>query len=223
MTEDCPYPPHKHGKHEWFLMGDGRYRCPCSKIRGTMTDHPILFSGPMVRAILEDRKTQTRRVIKRPDRYRNWEVGDRLWIRETWAPMCRVADPCCWKEFDEEAQAHHDEENHYTEYRADTSNPIPRGWPEEFRGGDGVPKWKPSIHMPRKASRITLEITRLWEERLDDMKLTDMVEEGIPFDGSLGKLNADWIKLWDSINDKRGYGSHLNPPVKVIAFKRVIL
>lgn len=163
-----------------------------------MTDRPILFSGPMVRAILDGSKTQTRRVIKKPDRYRNWQVGDRLWVRET------------WMEWGPEQYLYRADQRPY-------DDDVP-AWQRFMRLKNHKP-WKPSIHMPRKASRITLEITRLWEEHLDDMSRGDMVEEGVPFDGSWTKLNADWIKLWDSINDKRGYGSHLNPFVKAIKFR----
>ena len=105
-----------------------------------MKAKPILFSTPMVKAIIENRKTMTRRIVKpQPDRivdgkpywniggFRDWwepwgRVGDRLWVRETWA-------------FDTD-----DLYNPY--YKADEDHPE-------------ICKWKPSIHMPRWASRIT--------------------------------------------------------------------
>ena len=125
-----------------------------------MTEKPILFSGQMVRAILEGRKTQTRRIAKEFDgkdvdaiirRFPNQQgcpygqPGDRLWVRETvWIPrprtrhdMLEVADtwPKCI-------------------YSADT-DAIEIEWMKEHRW-----KQRPSIHMPRWASRITLEVTR---------------------------------------------------------------
>lgn len=114
-----------------------------------MKERPILFSGPMVRAILEGRKTQTRRVAKihgyglddRPVFGRSpfGEPGDRLWVRETFCGSC-VRDPA------------------YI-YRATDENPS-----HLFQ-----PRWRPSIHMPRWASRLTLEVTAVRRERLRDI------------------------------------------------------
>lgn len=192
---------------------------------------PILFSGPMVRAILEGRKTQTRREVKAinhdsfevftaADPSGFWgfdakndpvlcvhspygEVGDRLWVRESFA-VC--ADNNIF-------------------YRAD-------GKPDPW---DGV-KWKPSIHMPRLASRITLEITGVRVERLNAISEDDAKAEGTENrsdlawgHGGQGDDMARWAvdhghryafcHLWDSINGDGAWS--LNPWVWVVEFKVV--
>ena len=130
-----------------------------------MKERPILFSAPMVRAILAGTKTQTRRVVKR------FEVragmpepelqsllrccpygapGDRLWVRETFAKIDGQTQP--WIE---------------TDYRATYTHGD--------RLGDslGIKKrWTPAIHMPRAASRITLEVIGVRVERLQDISET---------------------------------------------------
>ncbi len=176
-----------------------------------MREHPILFSGPMVRAILEGRKTMTRRVVKK-NQFPKWfhdrayqvgvkeairelpslpcpygQPGDRLWVRET---FCHV-------------------ENFYGEsttwYRADSDN-----WGEATWG------WKPSIFMPRTLSRILLDITAERVERVLDITDEDALLEGIsevaPGDRyPYGVLGADkiprgktprtaFLALWDSLN-----------------------
>lgn len=226
-----------------------------------MREYPILFSGEMVRALLDGRKTQTRRVIKpQPTRMAYaggvfsmgaigfvgdegktflcpyGKPGDRLWVRETWAPMCRNADPICQCTEDYEYR-----ENHYIEYRADTGNPYPGQWPiDEARGNPDAPKWCPSIHMPRWASRITLDVVRVRVERLQEISRDDAIAEGLySFTSNLGAKNSSPVRfysaskgdeggymnpveafenLWDSINAKRGYGWDVNPWVWVIEF-----
>lgn len=180
-----------------------------------MKEHPILFSGEMVRAILDGRKTQTRRVITpRPVSWdsepiyntsaRGWHFkggekykykcpygipGDRLWVRETW----HEATP----------------EPGFLVYRATYR------WPQDF-------KWKPSIFMPREASRITIEVTDIRVERVQDISDEDVLAEGFRMDNtaifSRGYQGAMQI-LWDSINAKRGFGWNANPWVWVVSFK----
>jgi hypothetical protein len=209
-----------------------------------MNEHPILFSTPMVKAILEDWKTKTRRVIKpQPSPTALLEAygayacftdgtrarcpygpglhaqGDRLWVRETWAQMCKNADPICQCTEDYEYR-----ENHYIEYRADTGNPYPGQWPiDEARGNPDAPKWCPSIHMPRKASRITLEVVNVRVERLQDITEEDAKAEGVNFVScDPGEHPVDlFANLWDSINEKRGFGWDTNPLVWVVEFKRL--
>lgn len=149
-----------------------------------MKERPILFSAPMVRAILDGRKTQTRLAVKpqpsmerdcEPEGY-NWvpmhkgrelshhqcpygQPGDRLWVREAFRLFdaqeeCACYDLCV-------CSRHHGK----TVYQADEDC--------------GESKWKPSIHMPRWASRITLEITGIRVERLQDVSETDAVAEGV--------------------------------------------
>ena len=187
-----------------------------------MKERPILFNGEMVRAILDGRKTQTRRVVKRnnmfdlqkrselPDRSLvhledycpNGRRGNRLWVRETWR-----TDPL----------------NGDTHYRAD-HNP---------KYGPDHDKWIPSIHMPRWASRINLEITDVRVERVQDISEGDAKAEGVevlPEDDvfymnyqNKDKMTIDpcesFQTLWDSINEKWGRGWQSTPWVWVIDFK----
>lgn len=176
-----------------------------------MKEHPILFSGPMVRAILAGQKTQTRRVIKpqphggirrtsivigalespmvledghgRPFWCPYGKAGSRLWVRETWA-----------------------EDGWGYTYRATNET-----WPHH---------WAPSIFMPRKASRITLEIVDVKAERLWEISEFDMNDEGIPSPEE-GHHITPFKDLWNEINAKRGYGWESNPWVWAITFKRI--
>ena len=146
-----------------------------------MKDGPILFSAPMIRAILDGRKTQTRRVLDawcdeppafvedgvitafdenyQPYRWpRTKAVGDRLWVREAWAPLSALTHK------DPGAQALADRGF----YRADDSTV------------DGeISRWRPSIHMPRWASRITLIVTDVRVQRLQDISEEDAIAEGV--------------------------------------------
>ena len=166
----------------------------------TMKEHPILFSTPMVRAILEGRKTKTRRVAK-PETVRLIEecmgdplfslnvglhlkrikppyaVGDRFWVRETFAPFVGAM-------------------GRGAIYKADDVHATPL----EMCLGN---KWRPSIHMPRWASRITLEVTGVRAQRLQDITPEDAWEEGFEHIGSF-----EWT--WDSLYAKRGLGWEAN-------------
>lgn len=191
-------------------------------------ERPILFSAPMVRAILEGHKTVTRRPVKgqalkwladfTPDYVADPEnrlcpygyPGDRLWVRETWAQPSNL-DPAP------------------TVYRATYPDCLKgEGW-ENLPPIDAI-RWKPSIHMFRRDSRILLEITAVRVERLQDISERDCIAEGvgltpnaegmkltIPLGASLAKT---WFSgYWESIN---GPGSlEANPWVWVVEFKRV--
>jgi hypothetical protein len=209
---------------------------PCAE-GSEMKERPILFKGEMVRAILAGRKTQTRRIVKpHKDRdigcqlarcelagevnageYRNayCAPGDRLWVREGHA--FSVVDP-------EGLDWHDDPSNWDVIYRADPKQPG-GGW----RDSDGnviEAPWRPSIHMPRWASRITLEVTGVRAERLQDISEADCQAEGIEFyalngnpsvTGGLYLPAAYYRYLWESIN---GAGSwDANPWVWVVEFK----
>ena len=214
-----------------------------------MAEKPILFSGEMIRAILDGRKTQTRRVIKDKTFYfgdfavqlqrmsKNdmslvtgndfikcpyGQVGDFLWVRETWA--------CIGAEHVKPSKI---APGYSVNYKADND-------PENWR----VEKWRPSIFMPRWASRITLKITNVRVERVQDISQDDAKAEGI----ARNWLGADcppeyeneWMNytpndeegfpcysptesfqtLWDSINEKRGFGWDVNPWVWVVEFEK---
>lgn len=226
-----------------------------------VTSRPILFSGEMVRAILDGRKTMTRRVMNpqpsegwsphswgevhklvngEPDPEKvlgcgtcDWDgheayvspykPGNHLWVRETWRPVgpweCR-------------------KDGATIQYRADQSYIRQTGWPDNFRIGTSERrnKWHPSIHMPRWVSRITLEVTAVRVERLQDISNEDAIAEGLLPDRAsraLPYLNPEpcplgsawrcpggntiyptsiarygYRELWDSINARRKNGAY---------------
>ncbi|HIE1775989.1 TPA: hypothetical protein ACXJYI_003849 [Pseudomonas aeruginosa] len=202
-------------------------------------ERPILFNDQMVRAILEGRKTVTLRVVKDTGFYaidaaihgndvalREREAlstrcpfgqpGDRLWVREAWqGPLIsdeeQAANQSWWKDMTKfQDQAH-------CAYRASGDN-------NEYVDPDGYfhCKWKPSIHMPRWASRILLEITAVRVERLQDITPNQCIAEGAwrEKDKELGRGQeaiAAFADLWRST----GGDWDANPWVWVIEFKRV--
>lgn len=206
---------------------------------------PILFSGSMVRALIEGRKTQTRRVLRvRPTKKTasldDWQLdgvrigplpyapGDLLWVRESfitgWPLVDDVPD-----QYDENGS-----ENPLTVwYRA--TRDINTWLDESGNHACSVP-WASSIHMPRWASRLTLEVTAVKVERLQEISETDAISEGIGrsphgngdhwMNYPVGSSAAGWAdpresfrSLWDSLNAKRGYGWEDNPWVCAIAFR----
>ena len=208
-----------------------------------MTERPILMSAPMVRAILDDTKTQTRRVLKEwhpsgdpakrmppdveylPDftcyraEFPYGAPGDRLWVRETWQGPLLDNDE--WEEHCNDSPSELPLKFNtpaYCVYAADG------GAAPEFMTMDEelVRRWRPSIHMPRWASRILLEVTSVRVERLQDISVADCIAEGIPRGGP---ENPDGIEckeyraLWEQIN---GPGSwEANPWVWVVQFRRI--
>lgn len=215
-----------------------------------MTDRPILFSAPMVRAILDGSKTQTRRVVKpvrgfescdicRPDFMADpdkvwWhgtetervgvaqscpygQPGDRLWVRENFSCLGYFEG----NNHDEEACAnikYADGVCRISDLLIDTENGV-----DQLKQAKRacVKKTVPSIHMPRWASRITLEITDVRVERLHDISRGDAMEEGCPFHNmASGDDPRRWFSyLWQSINGSDSWDA--NPWVWVISFKRV--
>ncbi len=191
---------------------------------------PILFNGEMVRAILEGRKTQTRRVIK-PQPPSDWggtseraallihcpygQVGDRLWVREThyrfgrWVPNGFSKTGKQKWTFKAGTFEVLYMDNPPTLNVLRNSNRMERGW---FK--------RPAIFMPRWASRITLEITGVKVERIQGVRPIDATMEGC-------RSLPDWMvlaefqELWDSINAKRGYSWDVNPWVWALTFKVV--
>lgn len=205
-----------------------------------MRERPILFSAPMVRAILDGSKTQTRRVMKpqpwarpepedglwrlyagdegmEPFPCRYGQVGDRLWVREsilmpraiterllrdgadTW-PRCVYCADGSWHGKAEPMMSVKDAAWEVGDWKS-------RGW----RG-------RSSIHMPRWACRIELEITEVRVQRLQDIDGPDAWAEGIPHSPEVNPVH-EFEDLWQSIN---GAGSWaLNPWVWVIGLRRL--
>ena len=179
---------------------------------------PIIFSTPMVQAILDGKKTQTRRVVNpQPDRffevcdtpgnyhlydvewglgriYPKYQVGDILWVRET---FCEVPY----------------EHNHVPIKGGHITIPKYAYKADSERDYTGI--WKPSIHMPREAARIFLRVKEVSVERLIDISDSDVVNEGF-------QTKNDFFALWDKLNYHRGFGVANNPFVWKIEFERVI-
>lgn len=218
-------------------------------------ERPILFSAPMVRAILAGQKTMTRRVVKFPEpsnRLGVWEptivggngvyndhgnpakeeaaiwhtrtgqtllcphgkVGDRLWVRETHAQVFEVDIPegrPVGPIGSAGSPARPDWKSRYV-YRSDGEMPNVQ---RRYVGDSSPVGWTPSIFMPRRASRMLLEITSIRVERLQDITDRDICAEG--FSGA-----GTFAHLWDKLNAKRGCGWDTNPFVWVIEFRRVI-
>lgn len=201
-----------------------------------MNEYPILFSGVMVRAILAGAKTQTRRVV-RPGPLRGGAVdsplfwspfgvpGDRLWVREI------------WKFLGTDMMRHgrtHSVQDGVFSYQADGSKrTIERPWRdvERYMTSKQRPdRWRPSIHMPRWVSRLTLEVTAVRVERLQEIDNDDAEAEGCPGKNFRGipdendteeiEPREEFARLWDKINGKRAPWSS-DPFCWVVSFRRV--
>lgn len=219
-------------------------------------ERPILMSGPMVKAILDGRKTQTRRVVKpqppddfdrhcwfdapaygwtnEPEPAINWFTlrcrhglpGERLYIREKWALV----------QWDEDGTD-------------DWTGSIPKeppglGWSAHHAAGstyendcleDRGFRWRPSIHMPRWAARIIIEVTGVRVERIQDISDADAIAEGIRrFDETAGQSVYTWYgvdrstdrnpigayrTLWESIHGPGSWDA--NPWVWAVEFRRI--
>lgn len=220
-------------------------------------ERPLLFSGAMVRALLEGTKTQTRRLVKPQPRadvddhlyhgrgmwrfYRKafggarsvdhptaedggyrcpyGQPGERLWVRETWAKVPATAYQGSIDTATDGTRTvvPHRELNHglyWSIYRADWTRVAPE-------------RWRPSIHMPRAACRIVLEITDVRVQRLQEITEDDARAEGIDLSGINLDVPAtfdrpmayEYRRLWDSINGAGAWSA--NPWVWCVSFKRV--
>lgn len=223
-----------------------------------MKERPILFTGPMVRAILEGRKTVTRRVVKpQPDFLGSMvdpntpfktldaglharitcpygEPGDRLWVRETWTDVNMCGAPALAYRADEDIRDLMEEPG-FLDDRGAFNYDDPRVKPYPFAcwyAELDQARWRPSIHMPRWASRILLEITAVRVERLQDISEEQALAEGVhgePCDHARQACSdigcwGDTAKgafgfLWEQLNGAGAWQA--NPWVWVVEFKRV--
>lgn len=208
-----------------------------------MKERPILFSAPMVRAILDGRKTQTRRYLTSDTNFTCAELtklkcrygvpGDRLWVRETWCAVLPRKDGGL--EYNgARLVTPPDGESVELWYRADGElGPISCLF-------DDGPRWRPSLHMPRWASRLTLEVTSVRVERLQDISEEDAKAEGVTPLASIGESQPildtprrgrthgthphvlAFGVLWDTLNGKRpGCAWQDNPWVWAVSFRRI--
>jgi hypothetical protein len=174
-----------------------------------LNEHPILFSGPMVRALLAGRKTQTRRT-----RAPRWVAGDRLWVREAWRLHERFSDVARIRYQASERQS-------WTEQHEDFSIALAAGLKDK-------PGYRPSIHMPRWACRIGLTVEAVRPEPLHDISEADARAEGIErlHDGfGIADMGHDaspivqptavgaYARLWNRINGEDAWAE--NPTVYV--------
>lgn len=223
-----------------------------------MKERPIIFNSEMVRAILDGRKTQTRRVVKQMRGLQStwltmekligfvksgkmvnggWQMyhpeggpygwircpygqpGDLLYVRETWmrCPDLDLPDGIKYRADKLLIWYHNNTDDSSEAFRKLRESELPR---------DG--KWRPSIHMPKWAARIWLKVKDIRVERVQDVAYKDCVSEGIPGpatdDGLLltgAMIKGEFSNLWNSINEKRGYGWDVNPWVWVVEFERI--
>lgn len=216
-------------------------------VTGDVRERPILASGQDVRAFLSGAKTQIRRVVKpQPDCTHDsspywyigglrtswtrrppgsgphWgnnpllcphgKVGGRLWVRETHAETECDGGPCIAYKAGGDVQM-----------IGATGDKREGTWVESLLGPGGpdyydVDRWRPSIHMPRWASRITLEITDVRVERLQAISAADCWAEGIPCSPDVNPIH-EYQELWESINGPGSWES--NPFVWAISFNRI--
>ncbi|HHZ8296286.1 TPA: hypothetical protein ACWL8W_000667 [Proteus mirabilis] len=226
-----------------------------------MKERGIIFNSEMVRAILDGRKKQTRRVmnnqpctlpeetisVQQDDFNFRWagdlhndtsgwftcplgKVGDRLWVRETWSVVSHEFDddglmidyvPDRPTKAVREMPYGHGYYTGHIIYSADGDFT----WGDDDGCIDGRSCWKPSIHMPRWASRITLEITNIRVERLNDISQSDAIAEGCWYGRGGGVPDKaitpsdQFPTLWEEIYGDGSWSS--NPWVWVIEFKRI--
>lgn len=205
-----------------------------------MNERPIIFSGPMVNAILSGKKTQTRRVIK--ERVEIGSVGldekdPRNFYLLDWET--KEYDPITLDEW----------LVHYCRYQPGVRMWVRETWtqdgvdtdylksvglpPVHYRANGEAPeyldvRWRPSIFMPREYSRIILEVVSTQVERIQQITEQDAIAEGCPWgefgdhpEIHRGDAVDDFRYLWDSINSQRGYAWETNPWVVAIGFKRI--
>lgn len=213
-----------------------------------MRARPILFSAPMVRALIEGRKTQTRRVVSEKNLLggppEKWllkqcpygKPGDLLWVRETYALENTL-------EYHGEVEKPKDRPFKDCEefwviphYRATEPDAMILE-PDESTNDFIKTKWRPAIHMPLWASRLTLQIKNIRIERLQDISVKDVIEEGIRFKKVKDKIFYElfgWVDeigepvyaceyaretyrdIWESLHGKTSWKE--NPWVWVIEF-----
>ncbi|RWH31600.1 hypothetical protein [Mesorhizobium sp.] len=221
-----------------------------------MTDRPILFSSPMVRALLAGQKTQTRRVLMKtrngtpvemhpdgrsvpfndpkqwgfpyydrstdshdvmflPDYVKGlFKVGDRLWVREAWRTTCNI----------DGVKPRFLDAGHRSKvtFEADPENRNPL-W--------AFGRLRPGMHMPRWASRLTLTVTDVRVQRLQEISEADAIAEGLRWRDALQAWTAggdnwptfldprrSYAGLWNHLNAERGFGWETNPWVVAVSF-----
>lgn len=188
---------------------------------------PILFNTEMVRAILDGRKTVTRRVIKPQPFYVNnsgrwvWEIPKNKTIPNCCTSVCTASRE--WWEYLLESQFPYSvgdilyvRETWNSDW-CDHAIYMADGGSAKSAGYTNEPKWRPSIHMPKEAARIFLRVTGVRVERLQEITADGAEKEG--FTGHVCPQDF-FAETWSEIYDPRGCGWNANPWVWVIEFER---
>jgi len=197
----------------------------------------IIFSAPMVIALLDGKKTVTRRPIKKPMppygiepcwySHAGWaegckdgccscvpfpcpyRPGETVYVKETWAQI-----------WNQDGCLHADEafkcpcDGCHVEYKADTGARYPADWPDDSTGDPSCPKWKSPLFMPEWAARIKLEIISVEPERLKDITVDECMKEGLV----LPLRGGGFVTLWESIYGPGSWDA--NPWVWRIEFRK---
>lgn len=211
------------------------------KIRPSNTMKPILFNTEMVRAILDDRKTVTRRVLKphntRKAKRCEYLQGEGLWFddeinefdKDTHIKDYSISS--CWIGTEIYIQK-------YASYRPGDILYVRETWCQPathtfwYKADSSIQNvlWRPSVSMPREAARIFLRVTDVRVERLQDISDKDLLREGeVPYicaDGTFDRKNTktSFLGMWDATlkpKDRALYGWEANPWVWVIEFERI--
>jgi hypothetical protein len=206
-----------------------------------MKERPIIFSGESVRAILDDRKTQTRRVVKPQPTEKMWYQGaggqlvgatkdpgviwcpygdalDRLWVRETWQIGYETGEP--------------DIAGGWRYSLIPPTGAAPRDgrvfYRADYPDGSGPQSWRPSIHMPKWACLLRLRVVDVRVERVQEISEEDALAEGATGRNCCeqdracgGGCGYCFRHGWDSLNTKRGHAWETNPWVWVITFEKL--
>jgi hypothetical protein len=196
-----------------------------------MKERPILFSGPMVRALLAGAKTQTRRIVKPQPTKLDGHNFDGMWS-DTIDPVVRYF-VCPYGQVGDQLYVR---ENFYTWAAWDSIKPselvaATKQQPgceifycADYRGICLAGKLRPSIHLPRHLSRILLEVVSVRIERVQQITEADAQAEGVTLNGGQGYdgwAKQEYSALWDHLNLKRGFGWSVNPWVWVVEFRRI--
>jgi hypothetical protein len=202
---------------------------------------PILFNTEMVRAILESRKTQTRRPLNPQPYFDNnadmwsrgnvlytelqhmvnrlrYQIGDVLYVRETFYKHECYSKECIMLDYLDCNGCTHTDDGMCYAYKATHDEDI-------------SVKWRPSIHMPKEAARIFLRVTNVRVERLNDISDSDLMKEGttkfiptclLELVNRYEEMVNDFRVLWNCIYGKPGYSWEDNPWIEVCEFERMV-
>jgi len=211
-----------------------------------MAEKPIIFNTEMVRAILEGRKTQTRRPVKLQPKEQieighdgenwhcyilkeqpfEWKVGKKYWrYGAPWGSQPDFEQPfpeCPYGQVGDVLYVRETwkQANTYYGAIADYKYIYKAGYEKE-KGIQEEERWHPSVHMPREAARLFLKVTDVRVERLQEITYNDCLREGMWNYGTDVDTLAAFQELWQNLNAKKGYGWETNCWVWVVEFEKI--